>query len=149
MNRKALVSAFFAGLLFSVGLGISGMTVPANIVGFLDFFGDWNPALAGVMGSGVIVALVLFRRTTDRTKPFFANVFDIPKRTDITPSLVIGSGMFGVGWGLGGFCPGPALTSLVSGSTQVLTFFVAMVAGMVLFRLTQPYFPVRGAAKNS
>lgn len=149
MNRKALASAFFAGLFFSVGLGIAGMTKPENIIGFLDFFGNWNPALAGVMGGGLLVAFVLFRRTVDRTKPFFAAVFDIPNRKDITPSLVVGAGMFGVGWGLGGFCPGPAVTSLVTGSSQVLIFFVAMLAGMFLFRVTEPYLPGRAAAKAS
>ena len=138
MNRKVLATAFLSGLLFSVGLGISGMTMPEKIVGFLDFFGAWDPSLMGVMGGGILVALLFYRRVVKRGHPFFASGFQIPNRSDITPSLVIGGGMFGIGWGIAGYCPGPAVTSLVTGSKEVLLFFGAMLAGMFLFRLVEP-----------
>lgn len=148
MNRKALGTAFLAGFLFSVGLGISGMTVPAKIVGFLDIFGEWDPSLAGVMGGGILVALIFYRRVIAKGHPFFASGFQIPTRTDITPSLVIGGGMFGMGWGIAGFCPGPAVTSLVTGSTDILLFVGAMLAGMFLFRVVEPALTRRNAAKQ-
>lgn len=139
MNRKALATAFLAGLLFSVGLGISGMTMPTKVVGFLDMFGSWDPALAGVMGGGILVALLFFRKIIGRGQPFFSTRFDVPTGKDITPSLVIGSAMFGMGWGIAGYCPGPAVTSLVTGSREVMMFTGAMLAGMLLFRLLEPW----------
>lgn len=138
MNRKALATAFVAGLLFSVGLGISGMTQPEKVSGFLDVFGQWDPALMGVMGGGILVALIFFRRVMARGVPVFATYFDVPNRKDITPSLVAGSAMFGIGWGIAGYCPGPAVASLVTGSSEVLVFFAAMIGGMMLFRVLEP-----------
>lgn len=132
--NKALISAFGAGALFAVGLAISGMTLPTKVIGFLDFFGEWDPALAFVMGGAVIVYAIGFRLVTRRRDaPACATKFSIPTRKDITPRLVLGSAIFGLGWGLGGFCPGPALTSLTTGLLDVGVFVAAMFLGMYLF----------------
>jgi len=138
MNAKLSISSFIAGALFSVGLAVSGMTMPTKVVGFLNFFGAWDPSLMGVMGGGILVAFVVFRRLRGWEHPLFASAFDIPDRSDITPSLITGSAMFGVGWGLMGYCPGPAVTSVVTGKPDVLLFVVAMVAGMLLHRVVSP-----------
>lgn len=138
MNVKLSISAFLAGALFSVGLAVSGMTMPSKVVGFLNFFGAWDPSLMGVMGGGILVAFIVFRRLRVWEHPLFANAFEIPDRKDITPSLITGSAMFGVGWGLMGYCPGPAVTSIVTGKSDVLLFVVAMVAGMLLHRVVSP-----------
>ncbi|MCO6413482.1 MAG: YeeE/YedE family protein [Thiogranum sp.] len=125
------VAVFAAGLLFALGLGISGMTLPQKVIGFLDFAGDaWDPSLALVMVSSAGVYLLLHRRVLRRPTPLFDTQFHVPDRTDIDAPLVFGSALFGIGWGMVGFCPGPALTALVSGQTQVWSFFVAMIAGM-------------------
>ena len=139
MNRKVLATAFLSGLLFSVGLGISGMTMPEKIVGFLDFFGAWDPSLMGVMGGGILIAAIFYGRVIRREAPIFAVKFQVPTRREITPSLVVGSGLFGIGWGIAGYCPGPAVTSLVTGSTEVLVFTGSMLAGMFLFRVTERF----------
>lgn len=127
---------FLAGALFAVGLAVSGMTQPAKVVGFLDVFGTWDPSLAFVMGGAVLVNMAFFRLTVRRPAPFFAAAFNLPTRTDLDPRLIGGAALFGLGWGLGGFCPGPALTSLPAASASVLTFVGAMFAGMWLFKLT-------------
>jgi uncharacterized membrane protein YedE/YeeE len=130
--------AFFSGLLFSIGLAISGMTMPENVMGFLDFTGDWAPELTFVMGGGVVVYSLAFRLITRRKAPLFEPRFAIPTRRDLSPRLLIGAALFGVGWGLGGFCPGPALTSLSTGASTVLLFLASMIGGMFLFQLTDP-----------
>lgn len=130
---KKSIAAFFAGGLFSVGLAVAGMTQPSKVVGFLDFFGDWDPSLAFVMGGAIAVHLVLFRLVTRRKSPLAAEVFQIPTRRDFTPQLVVGSALFGVGWGLGGFCPGPGLTSLPTLGVEAISFVVAMTVGMVAY----------------
>jgi hypothetical protein len=118
---KQSLSAFVAGLLFSVGLVVGGMTQPAKVVGFLDFFGDWDPSLA-------------FRLILKRRSPLLAARFQIPTRKDLTPQLIGGAALFGVGWGLGGFCPGPGLVALPSGGAEALTFVAAMVGGIFLHK---------------
>jgi uncharacterized membrane protein YedE/YeeE len=125
------VSAFAAGLLFSLGLGLSGMTLPQKVIGFLDVAGaNWDPSLGLVMITSAGVYLLLYRRVLRRERPLFENGFKVPSRTDIDAPLVVGAALFGIGWGMVGFCPGPALTALVSGQTQVWIFFVAMITGM-------------------
>lgn len=127
-------AAFFVGLLFALGLGISGMTLPSKVIGFLDFTGGaWDPALAFVMLGGVLVYAVGFRVVTKRETPIFAAKFSLPTRTDIDFRLMGGATLFGLGWGLGGFCPGPALTSVTTFAPQALVFVAAMFAGMLLF----------------
>ena len=130
---KYLIS-FASGLLFSVGLAVGGMTQPGKVVGFLDVFGKWDPSLAFVMGGAVLVYLVLFRTSTKRDKPFFEKKFRIPTRSDIDWQLVAGSSLFGVGWGLAGYCPGPGLAAAGSGATTGLIFVAAMTGGMFLYQ---------------
>jgi uncharacterized membrane protein YedE/YeeE len=130
--KKHLV-AFVAGLIFALGLGISGMTHATKVLGFLDFAGDWDPSLALVMGGGVAVNLVLFQWVLRRGSPVLATSFSLPTPTRVDAALIGGSALFGIGWGLGGFCPGPALVDVVTGAAPVVAFVVAMLAGMALF----------------
>lgn len=141
MKTKRHLLAFFVGLLFAAGLAVSQMTRPDRVIGFLDIFGDWDPTLLGVMGGGVLVYFLLFERVTNRPTPVFSDIFRIPERNEITSRLVIGSALFGIGWGIAGYCPGPALTSIPSGFTDVLIFVAAMAAGMLLFRLYDAWRP--------
>ncbi len=129
------VVAFLAGLVFALGLGLAGMTRPGKVIAFLDFFGDWDPSLAFVMGGGVVVYTLLFRRVVKREQPVADVRFRLPTRSEIDWKLVTGAALFGVGWGLGGFCPGPALTSLIPGGTDAMIFVASMLTGMGLFRL--------------
>lgn len=127
-----VLSFFLLGALFAVGLGISGMTQPLKVLGFLDIFGAWDPALLFVMGSAVMVNFVGYRLAIGRAHPLLAAAFDIPTRRDIDWQLITGASLFGVGWGLAGFCPGPALVAVASGSHDVLLFVAAMFAGFML-----------------
>lgn len=131
---KALV-AFFAGVVFAVGLAVAGMTQPSKVVGFLDFFGNWDPSLAFVMGGAVAVNAVLYRWTMRRARPLLEPDFHLPTRTDLDGRLIAGGVLFGVGWGLAGYCPGPAVTSVTTGTTGALAFVGAMLAGIGLYRL--------------
>jgi uncharacterized protein len=130
-----LVAAFFSGALFAVGLAVGGMTQPAKIVGFLDLFGHWDASLAFVMGGAILAYMPLHHIIVRRRTPMFATRFLLPNRQDLDWRLLGGSAVFGVGWGLGGFCPGPGLTAVGSLMPQALVFSVAMVAGFVLHRL--------------
>lgn len=130
-----LFIAFVSGLVFALGLGLGGMTQPAKVTAFLDFAGDWDPSLAFVMIGAIGVYATLYRFIRRLPSPLFSTTFALPTRTDIDPRLVGGAALFGVGWGLAGFCPGPALTSLASGETSVLLFVVSMLAGMYLYKL--------------
>lgn len=130
------VAPFLAGLVFAVGLGIAGMTQPAKIIGFLDVTGRWDPSLAFVMLGAIAVYAPLSRLIGRRGRPLFAEGFVLPTRRDLDPKLVVGAGLFGIGWGLGGFCPGPAIVAVLSGSPEVLVFLVGMLAGMVAFEAT-------------
>jgi uncharacterized membrane protein YedE/YeeE len=127
---RGLVVAFLCGALFAVGLAVSGMTHPTKVLAFLDFAGDWDPSLAFVMGSGVLVNLVVFRFVLRRPAPLLAPSFSLPTRTAIDARLLGGAAIFGVGWGLGGFCPGPALVSVVGGAAPVVGFVLAMLVAM-------------------
>ncbi|MCB9746448.1 MAG: YeeE/YedE family protein [Alphaproteobacteria bacterium] len=124
-------SSFAAGLVFALGLGLAGMTQPGKVIGFLDFLGDWDPSLAFVMLGSILVYGVGFRLLTMRAAPILIGAWSLPTRNDLTPQLIVGSAMFGLGWGLAGFCPGPALTSVVTGSPTVLVFVGAMMVGML------------------
>jgi uncharacterized membrane protein YedE/YeeE len=138
---KRLLSAAMAGALFSLGLGISGMTNPAKVIGFLDVTGAWNPALAFVMAGAVTTYGVLRLLILRRSKPLWEKSFPThPAKVDVP--LVVGSALFGVGWGLSGYCPGPLVASLATGSSTVLIFAAAMVVGMVLNRVARAeWFP--------
>ena len=128
---KVKVGAFLGGALFGVGLAIAGMTQPAKIVGFFDFFGSWDPSLAFVMLGAIAVYTPVYRwaiRTWQR--PIWAPAFSLPTREEIDGRLVLGSAIFGVGWGLGGYCPGPAFTSVGAGSQEAFMFGAAMLVGV-------------------
>jgi len=118
------------GLLFGAGLIVSGMSDPAKVLNFLDLFGTWDPSLAFVMGGGVLVAFFGYRIVLKRDHPLAAPAFHVPTRKDIDARIIAGPAIFGLGWGLGGFCPGPALTALGLGASGTLVFVPAMFAGM-------------------
>jgi len=134
-----ILGAFISGLIFAVGLGLGGMTQPAKVTAFLDITGNWDPSLAFVMGGAILVYAPLYRLIRRRQSPLFARVFSIPTRADVDPLLIGGSALFGIGWGLGGFCPGPAVVALASGHIAVITFVAAMLAGMYLFKLVDNF----------
>jgi len=123
-------SSYMAGLVFALGLGLAGMTQPQKIIAILDLTGDWDPSLMFVMGGALAVHLVTYRLITKRKNPLFDSSFHIPDRSEINIRLVGGSALFGVGWGLSGFCPGPAIVSLVNLQTSTLVFVLSMVIGM-------------------
>ncbi|MBL0933172.1 MAG: YeeE/YedE family protein [Rhizobiaceae bacterium] len=123
------------GLLFGAGLVVSGMSDPAKVMNFLDLFGTWDPSLAFVMGGAVLVAFFGYRLVFARGRPIARGGFNLPTRTDIDARVVAGPAIFGIGWGLGGFCPGPALTALGLGATGTLAFLPAMFLGMWAARL--------------
>jgi|SoiMethySBSTD1v2_1073268.scaffolds.fasta_scaffold401585_2 uncharacterized membrane protein YedE/YeeE len=132
---NSALAAFVAGLIFAFGLAISGMTQPGKVTAFLDLFGNWDPSLAFVMIGAIAVYSILYRIIRHRTAPLFATFFSVPTRSDLDARLLGGAALFGIGWGLGGFCPGPAITSLASGHWSVIVFVAAMVAGMFLYQL--------------
>ncbi len=125
------------GALFSIGLVLSGMTRPEHIIGFLDFGGDFDPTLLWVMVGAVLTHGLSYRWIGKRPSPFLAPSFDIPAQKPVDGRLVAGSALFGVGWGLGGYCPGPALTSVFTFDPKTLTFVAGMILGMVLFAARQ------------
>lgn len=127
---KSTLVAFGAGLVFGAGLLISGMTQPAKVLGFLNLLGDWDPSLAFVMLGAIGVHFVAYRIVPRLGRPLFAERWGIPSRRDIDGRLLLGAALFGAGWGLGGYCPGPALTSAVTGASTTLLFTGAMLAGM-------------------
>ena len=134
-NRPlALASVFFAGLLFGLGLTVSAMVNPAKVVGFLDLFGNWDPSLALVMGGGLAVTIPAFQLILKRDKPLLESRFFLPASKDIDRRLIGGAILFGVGWGIAGLCPGPALTSLITLNGSVWLFVLAMIGGMVFHR---------------
>jgi hypothetical protein len=127
--------AGLCGVVFGAGLAVSGMTNPAKVLAFLDVFGRWDPTLALVMGSALAVSALGFSLARGRARPWLAETFSIPTRSDIDARLIGGAALFGVGWGLVGLCPGPALANLGRGSGDVAVFVGAMVAGVVLHRV--------------
>ena len=130
---KSTVMAFVAGLIFGLGLMVAGMTQPAKVIAFLDVTGDWDPSLAFVMVGAIAVHFVAYKLVPRLGKPLGADTFAIPTNTRVDRRLLAGAVLFGLGWGLGGYCPGPALTSLATGTVEVLVFGAAMLGGMGLF----------------
>lgn len=128
---KTILSSYVIGVIFALGLGIAGMTQPQKITAFLDVFGQWDSSLVFVMAGALIVHFVLFKFIVKRKSPLFAGNFQIPSRTDLDKDLFIGAAVFGIGWGLGGYCPAPAVTALASFSVNPVIFIVSMVIGML------------------
>ncbi len=124
----------FAGAFFGLGLAVSGMVDPAKVIGFLDVAGDWDPTLAFVMGGALLVTIPAFRLIFKRPSPVLAEDFELPTKKELDARLLGGSALFGVGWGLSGFCPGPAVTALATGLTPVFAFVVVMLAGMAIYK---------------
>lgn len=139
--KQNLVS-FLVGVLFSVGLALAGMTQPQKIIAFLDPW-SWDPSLIWVMVGAIGVHVLAYPLIRRKSSPVFEAKWHIPTRKDLTPRLVIGSALFGVGWGLGGFCPGPGMTSLASGDSRAFLFVGAMLAGMIVFKKTEPFLRLR------
>lgn len=136
-----IVSAFACGLLFGLGLIVSQMVNPQKVLGFLDIFGNWDPSLALVMGGAVAVSALGSIVAKSRGVPVLAPRLEIPTRRDFDPRLIGGAALFGIGWGLVGLCPGPALVGLTFGPWQVFVFVAAMVLGMAVFRLVPAGWP--------
>jgi uncharacterized membrane protein YedE/YeeE len=134
-NHFSRISEFVVGLMFGVGLMASGMTDPGKVIGFLDLFGAWDPSLALVMGGAVVVGFFAFALAKKRTTTFLGGALRFPTSTQMDKPLVIGSLLFGAGWGLGGFCPGPALVSMADGQSKAMLFVAAMLVGMLGFEL--------------
>lgn len=133
MNK--IISAFAVGIIFGIGLTIAQMVNPAKVLSFLDLAGNWDPSLAFVMGGGAGVAAIGYRLVLRRPRPLLADAFQIPTRTDLDTRLIIGGGLFGIGWGIAGLCPGPALAVLALGRSEVVIFVLAMVTGFALYEL--------------
>ena len=136
MNR---ISEFLVGLLFGLGLLLSGMTDPGKVIGFLDLSGLWDPSLAFVMGGAIAVGFFAFTVARKRTQSFLGGALHLPTSNQIDKRLVIGSALFGAGWGIAGFCPGPALVSMADGQPKAAVFVAAMLVGMVVFELADRF----------
>lgn len=135
MNLRAVITAGLAGVLFAVGLLVSGMTRTDRVVAFLDVGGAWDPALALVMVGAIGVMAVAWRVQARMQAPLLGGTFGLPERRDLDAPLVVGSVAFGIGWGLSGFCPAPAIVALGAGTSQAFWFLPATLAGMVLQRI--------------
>lgn len=140
MNRNLyqFFAALASGAVFGFGLSLSGMLNPARVQGFLDIFGAWDPSLAFVLGGAVAVAFIGVQMTKRMRRPVFDDAFHVPTSGRIDASLIAGSALFGLGWGIGGFCPGPAVASLAIGLPQTVLFVVAMLTGMTLHDRRKP-----------
>ena len=134
MIRTAITS-LISGTLFGAGLALGGMTDPARVRGFLDIFGDWDPTLAFVMGGAVMA--IAWRLVPRLAEPIFAGQFHLPTKSDLTPRLIGGAALFGIGWGIAGLCPGPGIAALVIEPAAAAIFVVAMLAGMAAVRLLE------------
>ena len=143
LSIKQNVISFLVGLIFSFGLAISGMTQPQKIVGFLNPW-SWDPSLLFVMIGAVGLHMVAYPIVRKRHSPILDSKWHVPTKKGITLRLVLGSALFGIGWGLGGFCPGPGVTSIGSNDFRPVLFVTAMVLGMTIFKKTEPYLKMQG-----
>ena len=132
-----IITSFLAGLVFGLGLIVSGMANPAKVLGFLDLAGRWDPSLALVMAGAISVGLISFAVAKRRTQSFLGTEMKLPKARDIDRRLVGGGLLFGIGWGVAGFCPGPAVVALGMGEAKAVVFVVAMLVGMGIFELLE------------
>ena len=124
-----ILSAFISGMIFGFGLSLAEMVNPARVIGFLDFAGHWDPTLLTVMIGALVVTIPAFPLILRRSKPVLTEEFVLPTKTNIDQPLILGAMIFGIGWGIAGFCPGPALAALVSGQPAVILFVISMIAG--------------------
>ena len=134
MTGRILVPAL-CGMIFGAGLAVGGMTDPARVRGFLDILGAWDPTLAFVMGGAVLVMVVAWQIQSRMARPMFGGEFALPGTEDLTPRLIGGSALFGIGWAIAGLCPGPGIATLAIEPVSAAIFVVAMLAGMLLVRL--------------
>ena len=139
--KQTLVS-FAVGIIFAIGLGLAGMTQPQKVIGFLDPW-NWNPALVFVMAGAVLVHAAAYPFIRSRGSPVLDSRWYVPTRKDLSARLIIGSAIFGIGWGLGGFCPGPGVTALASGDLRAVVFVAAMLIGMLLFIWTEQFLRMK------
>ena len=146
---KGSLVVVLAGWVFGIGLGLAGMTRPEKVVGFLDFSGQWDPSLGVVMAGAVGVHFILLRVVRRRRTPLFDSHFHLPTRSDLDVKLVGGAAIFGIGWGLGGYCPGPGIVAVARGTGSAFVFVVAMAAGMLLQHLTEPIRPPAGSNQET
>jgi uncharacterized membrane protein YedE/YeeE len=146
-NHLYRIAEFVVGLQFGLGLMLSGMTDPGKVIGFLDLFGTWDPSLALVMGGAIMVGFFAFTVAKKRTSTFLGGALRMPTNMDLDKKLVIGSLLFGAGWGLAGFCPGPALVSMADGQPKALIFVLAMLVGMLGFELLDRFVHAPRKAK--
>lgn len=130
---RSHITALLAGLIFGLGLLLSGMANPAKVLGFLDLAGNWDPSLLLVMGGAIAIGSVAFAVAKHKTHAWFGDPMRLPNKLTLDKRLILGSLGFGIGWGIAGFCPGPALVALGAGAPKALVFVIAMVAGMALF----------------
>lgn len=142
------LSSFVAGLVFGLGLILSGMANPEKVLGFLDLAGDWDPSLALVMAGAIAVGLVAFRFAGKRTRSILGLEMKLPSNRQLDKRLVIGALIFGAGWGIAGFCPGPGLVAMGAGELKALVFVIAMVAGMLVFELVERSRTLKKPAKS-
>ncbi|MCD8514718.1 MAG: hypothetical protein LRY31_01495 [Burkholderiaceae bacterium] len=131
------ISEFLVGLIFGIGLILSGMTDPGKVIGFLDLFGNWDPSLAFVMGGAILVGVFAFTVAKKRTTSVLGGAMQLPTARHVDKRLILGSLAFGAGWGLAGFCPGPALVSLGAGEVKAAVFVLAMLIGMLAFEVAE------------
>lgn len=137
MTASRTLLTLASGTLFGAGLALGGMTDPARVRGFLDLFGDWDPTLAFVMGGALIVMAIAWRIQPRLVSPLFAEKFALPTSSDLTPRLIGGAALFGMGWGVAGLCPGPAVAALVIEPAAAAIFVISMLGGMGLARLVE------------
>jgi hypothetical protein len=139
MKSKQYLICLISGILFGLGLGLSQMIDRERVLGFLDLAGTWDPTLLFVLGGAVTVTLIAFRFVLRLPSPFYNSKFYLPSRKDIDLSLVMGAAIFGIGWGIAGYCPGPGITALVLGILNPALFLIAMIVGSLTYkRLSQP-----------
>ncbi|KIN73486.1 DUF6691 family protein [Sulfitobacter guttiformis] len=142
-----IILSYFIGLIFGTGISISGMANPAKVINFFDIAGMWDPSLAFVMGGALLVTFIGYRIVLKRPSPLLQSSFEVPTRRDLDLSLIGGSAVFGIGWGIAGFCPGGALPALGTGRTEVFIFVAALVAGIFAAKKMQAMISDRAPAQ--
>ena len=140
---KENISAFIVGIIFSIGLSISGMTQPSKVIGFLNLNRNWDPSLAFVMIGALAVHILAYMVKKKMTKPVISSEWNVPSKSEITPQLILGSAIFGVGWGLAGYCPGPAIARLSTFEVNVVVFIIMLLFGMKIYQLFETKITLR------